>query len=178
MVQLDNKKYHIDIQIDRLTNSVINTISGDSFPTEVLPVTKEDLKTVTKKNDWKFDWRSEAKMKDREVYKLVIEGNRNIIQGLVSMSDYENYIFMWLIESAPFNFGKPKLYEGVPGNLVAFACKKSLEKGYEGFVSFTSKSKLITHYESVLGAVHIGAHRMVIYPDAAMKLIDQYFKSK
>jgi hypothetical protein len=41
--------YHIGIEIDRLTNSIINTISGDSFQTAVLRVAKEDLKGVTKK---------------------------------------------------------------------------------------------------------------------------------
>ena len=112
-------KYHIGIQIDRLTNSIINTISGDSFQTEILPATKEDLKGFTKKIGWKFNWRAEAKLGDRQVYKLTIEGNRNIVQGLISISDYEDHIFMHLIESAPFNYGKPKLYEGVPGNLVA-----------------------------------------------------------
>jgi hypothetical protein len=28
------EKYHLDIEIDKLTNSILNTISGDSFPTE------------------------------------------------------------------------------------------------------------------------------------------------
>lgn len=37
-----------------------------------------------------------------------------------------------------FQFGKNKLYEGVPGNLVAFACKLSFQRGGEGFVSFES----------------------------------------
>jgi len=30
---------------------------------------------------------------------------------------------MNLLENAPFNVGQNKLYEGVAGNLVAFACK-------------------------------------------------------
>jgi hypothetical protein len=34
-----------------------------------------------------------------------------------------DHVFMHLVESAPFNKGKTKLYSGVPGNLVAFACK-------------------------------------------------------
>ena len=171
-------KYHIDIQIDRLTNSILNTVSGDSFETEVLPVKKDDLKGITKKAGWKFNWKTEAKFDDRQVYKLTIEGNRNIVQGLISMTDMHDHMFLWLIENAPFNFGKPKLYEGVAGNLVAFACKVSLDKGYEGNISFTSKTKLITHYEETLGAVHVGNHRMIIYPKAANKLIDQYFKPK
>lgn len=178
LFKVKHSKYHIGIEIDKLTNSITNTISGDSFSTEILPVTKQDLKGITKLAGWKFDWKSEAKLENRQVYKLTIEGNQNIVQGLLSMSDADTHIFLWLIESAPFNFGKPKLYEGVPGNLVAFACKASLEKGYEGFVAFTSKTKLIQHYEEVLGAAHVGGHRMVIYEKSAMKLINQYFKSK
>ena len=117
-------------------------------------------------------------MADRKVYKLTIEGNPTIIQGLLSISDYDDHIFMHLIESAPFNFGKPKLYEGVPGNLVAFACKESVEKGYEGFVAFVSKTKLMRHYEDTIGAHFIGGQRMAIGREAAAKLINQYFKSK
>jgi hypothetical protein len=80
-----------------------------------------------------------------------------------------------LVENAPFNFGKNKLYEGVAGNLFAFTCKQSWDKGYQGFVSFTSKTRLIAHYESTLGAVHVGGHKMVIYPHEALKLIRKYY---
>jgi hypothetical protein len=52
---------------------------------------------------------------------------------------------MHLIESAPFNIGRNKIYYGVPGNLVAFACKLSFERGGEGYVSFLSKTRLIGH---------------------------------
>ncbi|SEP45938.1 hypothetical protein SAMN05660816_06383 [Niastella yeongjuensis] len=170
--------YHIGIEIDRLTNSMTNTISGDSFPTEILPLTKADLKSITRKSGWKFNWKSEIALDDRDVFKLTIEGNPHIVQGLISLTDMNDHIFLWLIESAPFNLGKPKLYEGVPGNLVAFACKKSKDKGYEGCISFTSKTKLIGHYEKTLGAVHLGNHRMIIYPNAAEKLITRYFNTK
>jgi len=30
-------------------------------------------------------------------------------------------VYMFLLESAPFNIGKGKLYEGIPGNLIAHA---------------------------------------------------------
>jgi len=175
---MKGSRYQIGIEIDRLTNSIRNTISQDSFSTEVLHATATDLKGISKKTGWKFNWKAEAKINDRIVYKLTIEGNRNVVQGLVSLEDRRDHIFLHLIESAPFNFGKPKLYEGVPGNLVAFACKESKEKGYDGFVSFYSKTKLIGHYEKTLGAVHVGGHRMVIYEFAAEKLINHYFKEK
>ena len=168
-------KYHLDIRIDKLTNSILNTISGDSFPTDVHPVTKADLKNVTKKTGWLFSWATELKFTDRQVFKLTIRDNPNIIQGLASISDYNDHYYLHLVESAPFNLGKSKLYEGVPGNLFAFTCKTAWDKGYQGFVSFTSKTKLIEHYETSLGATNVGGHKMVIFPHDALKLIRKYY---
>jgi hypothetical protein len=68
-----------------------------------------------------------------------------VIQGLLSVEDKNDHIFMHLIESAKFNIGKTKTYFGVPGNLVAFACKVSMDKGYQGFLAFDTKSALIKH---------------------------------
>lgn len=127
-------KYHLGIEIDRLSNSIVNTISGDSFPTDVHPITKTDLRNATRKNGWLFNWRSEFKLTGRQVFKLTIRNNPNIIQGLLSISDYSDHYYLHLIESDPFNLGKSKLYEGVPGNLIAFACKTSWDKGYQGFL--------------------------------------------
>ena len=168
-------KYHLGIEIDRLTNSIVNTISGDSFPTDVHPITKADLKAATKKNGWIFNWASEDKLTDRQVFKLTIRNNPEIVQGLLSISNYNDHYYLHLIESAPFNLGRNKLYEGVPGNLFAFTCKLSWDKGYQGFVSFTSKTRLIEHYEKTLGATHVGRQKMVIFPKDALKLIKKYF---
>ena len=99
-------KYHLGIEIDRLTNSIVNTISGDSFPTDVHPVTKSDLKNVTKKNDWLFNWTGEFKLTDRKIFKLTIRNNPEIVQGLLSISDYNDHYYLHLIESAPFNLGR------------------------------------------------------------------------
>jgi hypothetical protein len=82
---------------------------------------------------------------------------------------------MHLVESAPFNKGKSKIYMGVPGNFVAFACKLSFQRGYEGNVSFVSKSQLIQHYIHTLGAMHVGGRIMIIDTIASLKLIDKYF---
>jgi len=42
-------------------------------------------------------------------------------------------------------------------------------------VSFTSKTELIDHYENTLGALHVGGHKMIIFPYAALKLIRKYY---
>ena len=142
----------IDAYIDKLTNSIENAISGDSFKTEVILLSKADTKSI-KKTDWAFDWRMELADAKKQVFKLVIKDNPGIIQGMISIKDRGDHIFMHLIESAKFNKGAKKVYIGVPGNLVAFACKVSFERGYEGFVSFESKTKLIEHYKSSLGGL-------------------------
>ena len=119
------KQKTIDIWIDKLTNSIVNTISGDSLPTHVIEVTSQDLKIVTKSRGWNFNWKGEIKKEGTIVYKLVILGNENIIQGLISLEDRGDHIFVNIIENAPFNIGKNKVYEGVPGNLFAYACRLS-----------------------------------------------------
>lgn len=167
----------LDLQIDKLTNSIENVTTGDSFPTSVLPFSVKDRKTVSKKNGWVFDWKYEHLQPEREVYKLTIVNNSSIIQGLISLEMKSDHIFMHLVESAPFNKGKAKVYAGVPGNLVAFACKLSFQNGFEGNVSFISKTQLIDHYTRTLGALHFGGRIMIIPTPAAMKLIERYFKS-
>ena len=98
-------KYHVGIEINKLTNSIVNTISGDSFPTDVYPITKVNLKNITKKNGWLFNWANEFKLSDRHVFKLTIRNNPEIIQGLLSISDYNDHYYLHLIESSPFNLG-------------------------------------------------------------------------
>jgi hypothetical protein len=171
------KSQGLDFIVDRLTNSIQNTISGDSFPTEVLRLRMDDLKQVTKKHGWKFNWKQELEDNSRDVFKLTITNNPNIIQGLLSISLEHDHVYMHLLENAPFNIGQNKLYEGVAGNLVAHACKVSFQQGFNGFISFTSKTKLIGHYEKTLGAYTLGGHRMIIPTEAAQKLVDKYFKS-
>jgi hypothetical protein len=66
--------------------------------------------------------------------------------------------------------------EGVAGNLVAFACKISFEKGYDGVVSFVAKTQLIDHYSKTLGAKQFSGNRMFIDTKEAYVLKTKYFK--
>lgn len=166
---------YIDIEIDKLTNSIENIETGESFETVISRLTIKDIKLIVKAN-WKFDWRKEIIDETKEVYKLSTIENQTIIQGLISIEEKTDHIFMHLVESAKFNKGKSKIYIGVPGNLVAFACKKSFDMGYDGFVSFESKSALIEHYKKTLEAIQIDRQKMYINSNGAKKLIFKYFK--
>jgi hypothetical protein len=97
-----NKIIALDFEIDVLTNSIQNTISGDSFETEVSVLTVSELKQLTRKNGWLFNWRTEFNDNAKEIYKLTIIKNPNIIQGLLSLTIENDHIFMNLVESAPF----------------------------------------------------------------------------
>jgi hypothetical protein len=173
--KLDN--IGLDFEIDELTKSIKNVISGDSFSTDITRITAFDLRKVTKIAGWQFDWRLELKHPERDVFKLTIVNNQAIIQGLISLEVKSDHVFMHLLENAPFNKGKTKVYSGVPGNLVAFACKLSFQRGHEGNVSFISKTQLIDHYIESLGAIHFGGRLMIIDTNAALKLINRYFSN-
>ena len=166
---------HLDFEIDKLTNSILNVVTGDSFDTVVSLLAKHELKLI-KKKEWLFDWQDEFKDIAKKVYKLTIVENPKVIQGIVSTEDRGDHIFMHLIESAKFNKGKQKVYLGVPGNLVAFACKLSNDNGYKGVVSFFAKTKLIDHYKETLGAKVLFGNQMAIDEINANKLILKYFK--
>jgi hypothetical protein len=88
------KEIGLDFVIDKLTNYIENVVTGDNFATEISILTIKDLKSVTKKNSWLFDWKSEFKNPIRDIYKLTI----------------------WnLVENTSFNKGKVKMYDGVAG---------------------------------------------------------------
>ncbi|HEY5368022.1 MAG TPA: hypothetical protein VIJ75_03445 [Hanamia sp.] len=166
----------LDFIVDKLTNSIENIQTGEVFDTIIIRLTRADNNLI-KKTEWQFDWHQEINDKTRECFKLTTVNNPNIIQGLVSIEDKQDHIFMYLIESAKFNVGENKVYVGVPANLIAFVCKVSFDKGYEGFVAFDAKTSLIKHYEESLHATHFRGLRMFIDTSAALRLITHYFKN-
>ena len=96
---------------------------------------------------------------------------------MISLEVKEDHVYIHLIENAPFNKGKSKVNVGVAGNLVAFACKLSFQRGNEGNVSFIAKCQLIKHYIDSLEELHFGGRLMAIETEAALKLINKYFKN-
>jgi hypothetical protein len=66
-------------------------------------------------------------------------------------------------------------YTNPPDNLVAFACKISFDKGYDGYLAFDAKTILVRHYQETLFATHFKGTKMIIETPAANRLINQYF---
>lgn len=166
----------ISIEIDKLTNSIESRITGEFFDTEFHRLFKADKKQV-KKSDWYYDWQTEMGINNREVYKLTVAGDKENIQGMLSISVENDHVFVNFVESAKFNQGKDKSHLGVGGNMFAFACKRAKEEKLDGVVAFKAKTKLIEHYKNSLGARHITRERMYIDAINAELLINKYFKT-
>ncbi len=68
----NKEKTGLDFLIDKITNSIENAVTGDSFQTEVSILSNADFKTISEKKLWLFDWKTEHRNPKTEVFKLTI----------------------------------------------------------------------------------------------------------
>jgi hypothetical protein len=151
--------------------------SGETYPVSFLRLQPRDVGIMFKRDGWSggFNWGSYFQYPNVELYKMVIAGTDDI-QGVIAMECMEGYIEVHLVESAPHNRGADKEFDYVGPHLFAFACRRSVEIGFEGFVAMTAKTKLIEYYQKEFGAeiIDYTAGRMFIPSVAADKLIRVY----
>ncbi|WP_026021464.1 hypothetical protein [Paenibacillus senegalensis] len=144
--------------------------SGETYPVTFLALHPYDIKNQMR--DWVFNWSVYFNHPEVEVYKMVINGN-NVIQGAIALEGRKDHVYIHLIESLPNN---RKELDLIGEHLIAFACKRSIELGHEGFVMLQSKTKegLISFYVNHIGAQHIGRGHMIISDAVANRLIMLY----
>lgn len=59
--------------------------------------------------------------------------------------------------------------------MFAIAAKQSFDYGFDGYVYFEAKTKLIHHYKKMLGAIRVGnSNRMYINTANARALVEKY----
>jgi hypothetical protein len=159
----------------------IEVSSKRKITTEVLPVTREIVVKILKKDGWSFDWKKEFKLPDRHLFYLRTCMEDGRVQGIISATPMieDRFIFLNLIESAPHNLGSKKQYEGIAVNLVAYMCKASFDLGLDGFVVFIAKTAMIDHYIKKFGAELVNPRRnsMCIGTKNAEKLVNLYIKN-
>lgn len=131
----------------------------------------------TKKNGWQFTWRTLFKTEGADFYKLILESD-GTIQGFLMLSLMnDEMLYMNNIEVALHNYGSEGKYDKVAGCLIAYGCLKSFEEGkeyYQGYLTFQSKTKLISFYEEKYGATLAMGQRMFIEPKMGINLIEKY----
>ena len=171
----------VDIEIDGLTNCLVNRITGEECDTQYRLISKTITKADAEKlkaEGWLFDW-SIPHANGYEIYELLIKGSDEC-QGLIALKHIRDqlYTHVDVVESAPQNRGKNGKYQGVGAHLFAIACKLSWDVGNEGFVQFKAKTDLVEHYRETLNAKNIDAQNMYIDSHAALNLIKTYFSEE
>lgn len=118
---------------------------GEKKKITIRLVEGEDFKKLTKKR-FSFSWKS---LKSKaELYKLQIAGEDDIL-GVMALTDFpaEKRIEIKLLACATENIGKKKVYGGIAGCLIAFACRQAKVKyGLLACVSLVPKTELKLHY--------------------------------
>ena len=127
----------IEVIIDKLTPCLIEVSTGKEVQT-VFSVASEDDISGLAESGWLFDWTADE-LRNTNVYKLLIKGD-DIIHGLVSTEVIRGAVYVHLVESAPYNRGTNKQYEGVGGHLFAIAMKLSVVMVLAGIFSLMPKT--------------------------------------
>lgn len=133
---------------------IVDRESGHKHQIEIVSIEPDDYKKISRSKFW-FDWKEEI---NKEVFKLQISGNDEIL-GLISMETFhqESRIEIRLLAASKENRGKNKKYDRLVGNLIAFACKRSITLfGYLACVSLIPKTQLIDHYKEEYSMIEAG----------------------
>jgi len=131
-------------------------ISGKLRSVLVELMSTEDYKMITKARYF-FNWKTE---KQYPVYKLNITGDKEIL-GLMSVEHFRNEkrLEIKLLAVSKENRGKHKKYEGIAGNLIAYACREAIRLYAENAcVSLIPKDVIRNHYMKKYGMIEAGRH--------------------
>jgi hypothetical protein len=158
-------------KIYRLYDALVLNATGKKEDAFAAPIKAAEIRRH--QHQFEFDFISISKK--FVVYKLYLENQTDIIQGLVAFRYQKDYLDCVNMEINGFNKRGISLYSGVGKCMVALCCKISTDNGSEGYISFEAKNRLIPYYQR-LGAKRIGASsRMFLDDVAAQKLVDLFF---
>ena len=108
------------------------------------------------------------------LFKITREGETDILQGLVAFSPSIGVLNCANMELSNLNKKGMSLYSGVGKCMVALCCKISFDLGFDGYITFEAKNRLMPYYIR-FGAIKMGGLRMAIETKEAKKLVDLYF---
>ncbi len=159
------------------------TVSGEEFEALIEPIIPNDFKAI-KKDKVRFNSFNWNLYKNKEVYKLRLATDESIL-GLMCLIDHPgdgiNAIEIELLEIGADNRGGKKKLANIAGCLIAFACRESFKRGYEGWVFLVPKTSLLEHYTAKYGFTHVPIKTpdrpegfMELNPSRSLRLIKKY----
>jgi hypothetical protein len=144
--------------------------TGEKVNAIASPVNLQELRDC--RNCFYFDFA--LLLKDYHVYKLQTCNQESTIQGLVGFRRTPGVLECANMEIHNQNKRGNPVYNGIGKAMVALCCKVSNDEGFEGFICFDAKNKLIPYYRR-LGARRVFGLKMVVEPREAQTLIDLFF---
>ncbi len=108
------------------------------------------------------------------LFKINKEGETDMMHGLVALMPSTGILKCANMELSNLNKRGIALYSGIGKCMVALCCKVSFDLGFEGYITFEAKNRLMPYYARY-GAIKIGGLRMAIETKEAQKLVDLYF---
>ena len=130
------------------------------------------LKEIKQHKDY-FEFDFAKLLKDATVYKIYKQGDEDIIQGLVAVKPSRGVLDCANMETNRINKAPLSLHNGVGKAIIALCCCISFDLGFDGYITFEAKNRLMPYYQRY-GAKHIAGLRMGIETFEAQKLIDFY----
>ncbi len=150
---------------------VINTKDNNSYEVTIELVTAAEIKDITKSKRFGFNWRKPG---GTTTLKLTLKDTGEIL-GLMSITDRsdDKAIEINLLESSRENIGKGKEYANIAGCMIAYACRESFKRDYDGFVCLVPKTDLIRHYINIYSMEYTGMY-MFVDGRESYRLIQKY----
>ena len=133
------------------------------------------LKEITQHKEY-FVFDFEKLAKDGTIYKICKHGDEDLIQGLVAVKPSKGILDCANMETNKINKAPLSLHSGIGKSIIALCCKISFDLGFEGFICFESKNRLMKYYMRY-GAQNISGLRMFIDTENARKLVNLYFEN-
>lgn len=177
------RHYEIEIIIDEITPCLKDNQNNTYVDTDyekIEHISPSVALQMQKYEKWKFDW-SDSDLDDCSIYALYVKGTKQT-QGLIACREYKDrnqtkgYIEVALAEANPKNVGKDGKYKGVGAHLFSIASRLSLDLGYDGYVTFISKTDLVQHYIDELYAEVLFGSNMQLGTEASKRLVEIYDK--
>jgi hypothetical protein len=131
-------------KIYTLTSALTSNSSGEKYDAIAARATEEEIKRCAKLFD--FDFLSLCK--NYIVYKLFIDDERDIVQGLVGFRPTPGILECANMETTHFNKRGKSLYTGTGKALVAYAVRyRSIMEWTDTFISMQKKGLFLTMNE-------------------------------
>ncbi|MHA4811486.1 hypothetical protein ACX0G9_25525 [Flavitalea flava] len=134
-----------------------DTLSGEKFEAIIESMTSKDFIAI-KKDKARFNSFNWNVYKNKGLYKLGLATDETIL-GLMCLVDHPgegiNAVEIELLEVGADNRRGKKKLANIAGCLIAFACRESFKRGYEGWVFLIPKTFLLEHYPTKYGFTHV-----------------------